>query len=165
MGLLPRLNRQSQIPDVSREVVIVPEHAFPEVSTISAETSTESWYSFSFTSSNTDTPSVHESFPTLVVLNVSNFVSDTFARIHWSTRGGSDSELFVAIMNDRGGVWQISEAVNTSKGFHLIEGLSPGTVYKVRLLASRRVDDFSIFEDVFKTRKGEKLQQVNSNGG
>uniref|UniRef100_A0A8C2JBP3 Neural cell adhesion molecule L1-like protein n=1 Tax=Cyprinus carpio TaxID=7962 RepID=A0A8C2JBP3_CYPCA len=54
----------------------------------------------------------------------------------------------------------LSEALNTSKGFHLIEGLSPGTVYTVRLQASHRVDVPSIFEEVFKTRKGEKLENL-----
>uniref|UniRef100_A0A673J5K0 Neural cell adhesion molecule L1-like protein n=1 Tax=Sinocyclocheilus rhinocerous TaxID=307959 RepID=A0A673J5K0_9TELE len=49
-----------------------------------------------------------------------------------------------------------------SKGFHLVEGLSPGTVYTVRLQASHRVDDPSIFEEVFKTRKGENKQLVAS---
>uniref|UniRef100_A0A9J7YAY5 Neural cell adhesion molecule L1-like protein n=1 Tax=Cyprinus carpio carpio TaxID=630221 RepID=A0A9J7YAY5_CYPCA len=54
----------------------------------------------------------------------------------------------------------LSEALNTSKGFHLVEGLSPGTVYTVRLQASHRVDVPSIFEEVFKTRKGEKLENL-----
>uniref|UniRef100_A0A672N8V4 Neural cell adhesion molecule L1-like protein n=1 Tax=Sinocyclocheilus grahami TaxID=75366 RepID=A0A672N8V4_SINGR len=82
---------------------------------------------FSFTSSNTDTPSVNATFPTL-----------------------------------GDGIWQLSEALNTSKGFHLIEGLSPGTVYTVRLQASHRVDDPNIFEEVFKTREGENKQLVAS---
>ncbi|KAA0706861.1 Processed neural cell adhesion molecule [Triplophysa tibetana] len=97
--------------------------------------------------------------PEAFVLNVTTSISDTFARIHWSATGDdSDSELYVVIMNQRGGVWQISEAVNTSKGFHLIEGLSPETVYKVRLLASHRLDDFSYFEEVFKTKKATSKQ-------
>uniref|UniRef100_A0A674D854 Neural cell adhesion molecule L1-like protein n=1 Tax=Salmo trutta TaxID=8032 RepID=A0A674D854_SALTR len=53
--------------------------------------------------------------------------------------------------------WRISEAVNTSKNFHLIEGLEPGTVYTVRLLAKSRLDNASIFEDVIQTRvKGKR---------
>uniref|UniRef100_A0A674D7Y1 Neural cell adhesion molecule L1 n=1 Tax=Salmo trutta TaxID=8032 RepID=A0A674D7Y1_SALTR len=52
---------------------------------------------------------------------------------------------------------EISEAVNTSKNFHLIEGLEPGTVYTVRLLAKSRLDNASIFEDVIQTRvKGKR---------
>uniref|UniRef100_A0A8C8IK36 Neural cell adhesion molecule L1 n=1 Tax=Oncorhynchus tshawytscha TaxID=74940 RepID=A0A8C8IK36_ONCTS len=47
---------------------------------------------------------------------------------------------------------EISEAVNTSKNFHLIDGLEPGTVYTVRLLAKSRLDNASIFEDVIQTR-------------
>uniref|UniRef100_A0A672Q8P0 Neural cell adhesion molecule L1-like protein n=1 Tax=Sinocyclocheilus grahami TaxID=75366 RepID=A0A672Q8P0_SINGR len=54
----------------------------------------------------------------------------------------------------------LSEALNTSKGFHLVEGLSPGTVYTVRLQASHRVDVPSIFEEVLKTRKGEKSENL-----
>uniref|UniRef100_A0A4W5L0Z0 Cell adhesion molecule L1-like b n=1 Tax=Hucho hucho TaxID=62062 RepID=A0A4W5L0Z0_9TELE len=52
---------------------------------------------------------------------------------------------------------EISEAVNTSKNAHLIEGLEPGTVYTVRLLAKSRLDNASIFEDVIQTRvKGKR---------
>lgn len=67
-----------------------------------------------------------------------------------------------AVIPSGDGIWQLTEALNTSKGFHLVEGLSPGTVYTVRLQASRRVDVPSIFEEVFKTRKGEKLENVAS---
>uniref|UniRef100_A0A8C7FG23 Neural cell adhesion molecule L1-like protein n=1 Tax=Oncorhynchus kisutch TaxID=8019 RepID=A0A8C7FG23_ONCKI len=53
--------------------------------------------------------------------------------------------------------WRISEAVNTSKNFHLIDGLEPGTVYTVCLLAKSRLDNASIFEDVIQTRvKGKR---------
>ncbi|XP_073794707.1 cell adhesion molecule L1-like a isoform X5 [Danio rerio] len=121
------------------------------------------WQPFSFTSSNTDIPFVNATFSTLVVLNVSTFVRDTSARISWRTRGEhSDSQLYVAIMNHRDGIWQLSEALNTSKGFHLVEGLSPGTVYTVRLQASRRVGVPSIFEEVFKTRKASSRQEMGS---
>uniref|UniRef100_A0A3B4EPA3 Neural cell adhesion molecule L1-like protein n=1 Tax=Pygocentrus nattereri TaxID=42514 RepID=A0A3B4EPA3_PYGNA len=50
------------------------------------------------------------------------------------------------------GIWRISEAVNTSQSFHVIEGLEPETVYTVRLLASRWPDNSSLFEEVFTTR-------------
>uniref|UniRef100_A0AAR2JY97 Neural cell adhesion molecule L1-like protein n=1 Tax=Pygocentrus nattereri TaxID=42514 RepID=A0AAR2JY97_PYGNA len=52
----------------------------------------------------------------------------------------------------RDGIWRISEAVNTSQSFHVIEGLEPETVYTVRLLASRWPDNSSLFEEVFTTR-------------
>ncbi|XP_051518827.1 cell adhesion molecule L1-like a isoform X1 [Myxocyprinus asiaticus] len=135
----------------------------PEVfSTTSAETSTGSRQPFSFTSSNTDTP-VNATFTTLAVLNISTSVSDTFVRISWRTREEHTySEIYVAIMNHRDGIWQVSEAVNTSKGFHLIEGLSLGTVYTIRLLASSRVHVSSIFEEVFETRKVSSKQAVSS---
>ncbi|XP_056093650.1 cell adhesion molecule L1-like a isoform X1 [Rhinichthys klamathensis goyatoka] len=158
------------------EAFTMPENSLPEVSTVSAETSTESYelstsevtsselrQPFSFTSPNTDTPSVNAIFPTLVVLNISTFVSDTSARISWRTSGErSDSQLYVAIMNHRDGIWQLSEALNTSKGFHIVEGLSPGTVYTVRLQASHGVDGPSIFEEVFKTRKVSSKQAAGS---
>uniref|UniRef100_A0A4W5NWQ2 Cell adhesion molecule L1-like b n=1 Tax=Hucho hucho TaxID=62062 RepID=A0A4W5NWQ2_9TELE len=59
-----------------------------------------------------------------------------------------------------GGYWRksyrdrkgISEAVNTSKTFHIIEGLEPGTAYTVRLMTNNWVDNSSIFEDVIRTR-------------
>ncbi|XP_051516489.1 neural cell adhesion molecule L1-like protein isoform X2 [Myxocyprinus asiaticus] len=97
------------------------------------------------------------------MLNISTFISDTFVRISWRTKGEhSDSELYVVVMNDRDGICQVSDAVNTSKGFHLIEGLSPGTMYTVRLLASRRVDASSIFEEVFETKKVSSKQALPS---
>uniref|UniRef100_A0AAX7T880 Cell adhesion molecule L1-like b n=1 Tax=Astatotilapia calliptera TaxID=8154 RepID=A0AAX7T880_ASTCA len=55
------------------------------------------------------------------------------------------------------GNWRISEAVNASQSFHIIDGLEPGTVYTVRLMAKRLLDNASIFEDVIETRtKGER---------
>lgn len=53
--------------------------------------------------------------------------------------------------------WWISEAINTSQSFHMIDGLQPGAVYTVRLLAKGLLDNASIFEDVIQTRvKGER---------
>lgn len=50
------------------------------------------------------------------------------------------------------GNWNISEAVNSSKTFHVIEGLELGTVYTVRLMTNNWVDNTSIFEYVIRTR-------------
>uniref|UniRef100_A0AAY4DLY2 Neural cell adhesion molecule L1-like protein n=1 Tax=Denticeps clupeoides TaxID=299321 RepID=A0AAY4DLY2_9TELE len=50
------------------------------------------------------------------------------------------------------GNWKISEPVNASKTFHVIEGLEPGTEYTVRLMAKNWVDNSSIFEDVIRTK-------------
>ena len=50
------------------------------------------------------------------------------------------------------GVWRVSEAVNTSRGFHLIQGLDPGAVYTLRLIATHLFDNASVFEDVIQTR-------------
>uniref|UniRef100_A0A8C9YRV7 Neural cell adhesion molecule L1-like protein n=1 Tax=Sander lucioperca TaxID=283035 RepID=A0A8C9YRV7_SANLU len=87
------------------------------------------------------------------LLNISSYVSDTFAKISWTAREEQqDSELYVAYMNNRDGNWRISEAVNTSQSFHVIDGLKPGTVYTVRLMAKRLLDNASIFEDVIKTQ-------------
>uniref|UniRef100_A0A8C3AQ76 Neural cell adhesion molecule L1-like protein n=1 Tax=Cyclopterus lumpus TaxID=8103 RepID=A0A8C3AQ76_CYCLU len=49
------------------------------------------------------------------------------------------------------GVWKISEALNTSKTFHVIDGLDPGTEYTVRLIPNSWLDNSSIFEDVITT--------------
>ncbi|XP_035761554.1 neural cell adhesion molecule L1-like protein isoform X3 [Neolamprologus brichardi] len=58
------------------------------------------------------------------------------------------------------GNWRISEAVNASQSFHIIDGLEPGTVYTVRLMAKRLLDNASIFEDVIETRtKGAASQE------
>ncbi|KAJ8016581.1 hypothetical protein DPEC_G00008720 [Dallia pectoralis] len=51
--------------------------------------------------------------------------------------------------------WRISEAVNTSKGFHMIDGLEPGTKYTVRLVANSQHNNASIYEDVIQTRVKE----------
>ncbi|XP_059189715.1 neural cell adhesion molecule L1-like protein [Centropristis striata] len=92
-----------------------------------------------------------QSIPAL--LNISSYVSDTFAKISWTAREEQqDSELYVAYMNNRDGYWRISEAINASQSFHIIDGLKPGTVYTVRLMAKRLLDNASIFEDVIETR-------------
>uniref|UniRef100_A0A8C4IM08 Neural cell adhesion molecule L1-like protein n=2 Tax=Dicentrarchus labrax TaxID=13489 RepID=A0A8C4IM08_DICLA len=87
------------------------------------------------------------------LLNISSYVSDTFAKISWTAREEQqDSQLYVAYMNNREGNWRISEAVNTSQSFHIIDGLKPGAVYTVRLMAKGLLDNASIFEDVIQTR-------------
>ncbi|XP_041945854.1 neural cell adhesion molecule L1-like protein isoform X3 [Alosa sapidissima] len=87
------------------------------------------------------------------LLNVSSSVSVNFANISWIPGGErKDSELYVAYMNNRHGNWKISEPLNSSKTFHIIEGLEPGTEYTVRLITKNWVDNSSIFEDVIKTR-------------
>lgn len=59
------------------------------------------------------------------------------------------------------GNWWTSEAVNTSQSFHVIDGLQPGAVYTVRLLAKGLLDNASIFEDVIQTRvKGERRESI-----
>ncbi|KAG7227067.1 hypothetical protein INR49_022414 [Caranx melampygus] len=87
------------------------------------------------------------------LLNISSYVSDTFAKISWTAREEQqDSQLYVAYMNNRDGNWWISEAVNTSQSFHVIDGLKPGTLYTVRLMTKRLLDNASIFEDVIQTQ-------------
>ncbi|KAI3357326.1 hypothetical protein L3Q82_015771, partial [Scortum barcoo] len=98
-----------------------------------------------------ESSTVAEALPAL--LNISSYVSDTFAKISWTaTEEQQDSQLYVAYMNNRDGNWRISEAVNTSQSFHVIDGLKPGTVYTVRLMAKRLLDNASLFEDVIQTR-------------
>ncbi|XP_070759627.1 neural cell adhesion molecule L1-like protein isoform X2 [Enoplosus armatus] len=88
-------------------------------------------------------------------------VSDSSANISW-TSGGEHTEFYIAYMNNRKlmfsllvsgseGLWKISEALNTSKTFHIIDGLEPGTEYTVRLVPNGWVDNSSIFEDVITT--------------
>uniref|UniRef100_A0A4W3JPS8 Neural cell adhesion molecule L1-like protein n=1 Tax=Callorhinchus milii TaxID=7868 RepID=A0A4W3JPS8_CALMI len=50
------------------------------------------------------------------------------------------------------GKWKISEAVNVSKKFHILEGLEPGSEYSIRLMTKNWFDNTSIFEDVIETR-------------
>ncbi|KAL6119840.1 chl1 [Pungitius sinensis] len=98
-----------------------------------------------------------------VLFNISSYVSDTFAKISWiAETEQQDSEIYVAYMNNRDGNWLVSEAVNASRGFFVIDGLKPGTVYTVRLMAKRLVDNASIFEDVIQTRvKATGVQRSN----
>ncbi|XP_057675860.1 neural cell adhesion molecule L1-like protein isoform X3 [Corythoichthys intestinalis] len=95
------------------------------------------------------------------LLNISSYASDTYAKISWTVREEQqDSQLYVAYMNNRDGNWRISEAVNTSQNFHVIDGLKPGTVYTVRLMAKTLLDNASIFEDVIQTQvTGVAVQQ------
>ncbi|XP_056896786.1 neural cell adhesion molecule L1-like protein isoform X6 [Takifugu flavidus] len=96
----------------------------------------------------------------LVLLNISSFVSDTFARISWNAGDSQrNSQFYVAYMNNRDGNWRISEAVNTSQSFHVIDGLKPGAVYTIRLMAKGLLDNASIFEDIIQTQvKGVESQ-------
>ncbi|KAK1898392.1 Neural cell adhesion molecule L1-like protein [Dissostichus eleginoides] len=97
------------------------------------------------------------------LLNVSSYVSDTFAKISWTAiEEQQDSELYVAYMNNSDGFWRISEAVNASQSFHVIDGLKPGTVYTVRLMSKRLLDNASIFEDVIQTRLQGAVGQKSS---
>ncbi|XP_069545123.1 cell adhesion molecule L1-like a isoform X1 [Brachyistius frenatus] len=87
------------------------------------------------------------------LFNISLHVSDTFAKISWTAREEQrDLQLYVAYKNNRDGSWWISEAVNSSQSFYVIDGLKPGTVYTVRLMARRLLDNASIFEEVIQTR-------------
>ncbi|TRY69801.1 hypothetical protein DNTS_000588, partial [Danionella cerebrum] len=91
--------------------------------------------------------------PEATVSNISTSVSHNFANISWIPgTEQTESELYIAFMNNREGNWKISDALNSSKTFHIIEGLDPGTEYTVRLMTKSWVDNSSIFEDVIKTR-------------
>ncbi|XP_078270602.1 neural cell adhesion molecule L1-like protein isoform X1 [Rhinoraja longicauda] len=88
-----------------------------------------------------------------VLLNISSSVSATYANISWIPgMGHAASEFYVAYMNNRKGKWKISDAVNVSHNFHILNGLEPGTEYTIRLMAKNWFDNTSIFEDVIETR-------------
>uniref|UniRef100_A0A8C7XXG5 Neural cell adhesion molecule L1-like protein n=1 Tax=Oryzias sinensis TaxID=183150 RepID=A0A8C7XXG5_9TELE len=98
-----------------------------------------------------------ETLPETALLNISSYVSDTFAKISWTaTEKQRELQLYVAYMNNRDGKWHFSEAINASQSFHIIDGLKPGTKYTVRLMAKNLLDNASFFEDVIQTQvKGE----------
>ncbi|XP_054464593.1 neural cell adhesion molecule L1-like protein isoform X2 [Anoplopoma fimbria] len=81
------------------------------------------------------------------------------------TRAGCGPPLAqesTTVTQARDGNWLVSEAVNASRSFHLIDGLKPGTVYTVRLMAKQLLNNASIFEDVIQTRvKGAEGQRSN----
>ncbi|XP_029974097.1 cell adhesion molecule L1-like a isoform X3 [Salarias fasciatus] len=87
------------------------------------------------------------------LLNVSSYVSDTFAKISWTAREEQRGwKLYVAYMNNRDGNWRISEAINSSQSSYVIDGLEPGTAYTVRLMVKSLLDNASVFEEVIQTR-------------
>ncbi|ROL50768.1 Neural cell adhesion molecule L1-like protein [Anabarilius grahami] len=101
----------------------------------------------------TVSPVANATLSSIAVLNISTSVSHNFANISWIPGTEQmESELYVAFMNNREGNWKISDALNSSKSFHIIEGLEPGTEYTVRLMTKSWVDNSSIFEDVIRTR-------------
>lgn len=54
------------------------------------------------------------------------------------------------------GAWRISEPVNASQSFHVVDGLEPGTAYTLRLVVKSLLDNASVFEEVIHTQaKGE----------
>ncbi|XP_049428990.1 neural cell adhesion molecule L1-like protein isoform X6 [Epinephelus fuscoguttatus] len=61
------------------------------------------------------------------------------------------SEECTTTLETSEGLWKISEALNTSKTFHVIDGLDPGTEYTVRLIPNSWLDNSSLFEDVITT--------------
>uniref|UniRef100_A0A8C1CAY0 Neural cell adhesion molecule L1-like protein n=1 Tax=Cyprinus carpio carpio TaxID=630221 RepID=A0A8C1CAY0_CYPCA len=65
--------------------------------------------------------------------------------------GPAVSEERTTVAEASEGNWKISDALNSSKTFHIIEGLEPGTEYTVRLMTKSWVDNSSIFEDVIRT--------------
>uniref|UniRef100_A0A3Q3WMI8 Neural cell adhesion molecule L1-like protein n=1 Tax=Mola mola TaxID=94237 RepID=A0A3Q3WMI8_MOLML len=88
-------------------------------------------------------------------LNISFTLSDSFANISWIS-GGEHKQFYIAYMNNQKliceGLWTVSEALNTTKIFHMIDGLEPGTEYTLRLTPISRVDNYIIFEDIISTR-------------
>ncbi|KAJ8409229.1 hypothetical protein AAFF_G00234270 [Aldrovandia affinis] len=139
---------------ISEEGTTVPE-AHVSSSTATAPTVDLRQFSTHSSSSIPISPVANATLSSLVpiLFNISSSVSDKFAKISWIPGSEQkESEFYVAYMNNRKGNWKISEAVNTSKSFHIIEGLEPGTVYTVRLMTKSWVDNSSIFEDVIKTR-------------
>ncbi|XP_016374536.1 neural cell adhesion molecule L1-like protein isoform X3 [Sinocyclocheilus rhinocerous] len=100
----------------------------------------------------TVSPVANATLSSIALLNISTTVSHNFANISWIPgTEQTESELYVAFMNNREGNWKISDALNSSKTFHIIEGLEPATEYTVRLMTKSWVDNSSIFEDVIRT--------------
>uniref|UniRef100_A0AAY4BJ33 Neural cell adhesion molecule L1 n=1 Tax=Denticeps clupeoides TaxID=299321 RepID=A0AAY4BJ33_9TELE len=63
------------------------------------------------------------------------------------------------------GKWKMSEAINASQTFHVIEGLRPGSVYTIRLQVSHWLDNSYIVEEVIQTSgQGESHGGASSKG-
>nr|XP_055068638.1 neural cell adhesion molecule L1-like protein isoform X2 [Misgurnus anguillicaudatus] len=136
-------------PAASEESTTVPEATSTDVASFNIRKSGPRFPSRKTTVS----PVANATLSSIAALNISTSVSHNFANISWIPGNEqSDSELYVAFMNKREGNWKISDALNSSKTFHVIEGLEPGTEYTVRLMTKSWVDNSSIFEDVIRTR-------------
>uniref|UniRef100_A0A672HRK1 Cell adhesion molecule L1-like b n=1 Tax=Salarias fasciatus TaxID=181472 RepID=A0A672HRK1_SALFA len=61
------------------------------------------------------------------------------------------SEEVTTTLQTSEGHWKISQAINTSQAFHVIDGLDPETEYTVRLIPNSWLSNSSIFQDVIKT--------------
>uniref|UniRef100_A0A7N8X882 Neural cell adhesion molecule L1-like protein n=1 Tax=Mastacembelus armatus TaxID=205130 RepID=A0A7N8X882_9TELE len=99
----------------------------------------------------------HLSMYTLCYLSNYSLSHSSLYRFHISacTRAGCGPPLAEesnTMTTGRDGNWWISNAVNTSQSFHVIDGLKPGAVYTIRLMAKRLLENASIFEDVIQTR-------------
>uniref|UniRef100_A0A667YT07 Cell adhesion molecule L1-like b n=1 Tax=Myripristis murdjan TaxID=586833 RepID=A0A667YT07_9TELE len=73
------------------------------------------------------------------LLNISSSVSDNFANISWIP-GRGDPGFCTGE-----GKWKISESLNASKTFHIIQGLEPGTEPEYTMYTNNEVD-YSIFD-------------------
>ncbi|XP_057193664.1 neural cell adhesion molecule L1-like protein isoform X4 [Triplophysa rosa] len=137
-------------PAASEECTTVPEATSTDVASFNIRKSGPQFPSRKTTVS----PVANATLSSIAALNISTSVSHNFANISWIPGAEqTDSDLYVAFMNNREGNWKISDALNSSKTFHIIEGLEPGTEYTVRLLTKSWLDNStSIFEDVIRTR-------------
>ncbi|XP_065135849.2 neural cell adhesion molecule L1-like protein isoform X3 [Paramisgurnus dabryanus] len=136
-------------PAASEESTTVPEATSTDVASFNIRKSGPRFPSRKTTVS----PVANATLSSIAALNISTSVSHNFANISWIPGiEQSDTEIYVAFMNKREGNWKISDALNSSKTFHVIEGLEPGTEYTVRLMTKSWVDNSSIFEDVIRTR-------------
>uniref|UniRef100_A0A8C8D5D0 Neural cell adhesion molecule L1-like protein n=1 Tax=Oncorhynchus tshawytscha TaxID=74940 RepID=A0A8C8D5D0_ONCTS len=95
---------------------------------------------------NTRQSSAMTDTPITALLNIRSSVCDNFS--------------YVAYMNNRKHITSMS-IFNSSKTFHVIEGLELGTVYTVRLMTNNWVDNTSIFEYVIRTRAKVSLASIH----
>uniref|UniRef100_A0A8C7S3C0 Neural cell adhesion molecule L1-like protein n=1 Tax=Oncorhynchus mykiss TaxID=8022 RepID=A0A8C7S3C0_ONCMY len=96
---------------------------------------------------STTTPEARKSHRPRSLLNISSSVRDNFANII----------IYYLVISSN----NISEAVNSSNTFHVIEGLELGTVYTVHLMTNNWVDNTSIFEYVIRTRAKVSLASIH----
>ncbi|XP_041037401.1 neural cell adhesion molecule L1-like isoform X2 [Carcharodon carcharias] len=102
-----------------------------------------------------------------VVKNISYVAGDMHANISWiGLEGHRVTELLIQYANkDGAGDWKYSRPVNSSQNFFMLDGLQPGTMYRVQLWQLGRFKNISIWEKEVETNGPASTAFTETNNG